>query len=130
MALEDRFDCAAAEWGDRWPEVARSVLLRTATEQWAAHVEALDEVQRQAPALFSFLSAPVEISYAREANRRYTGFNWQVQAEGLANLLTLPLPYERASPPRAASALPATVLALPALRGPRPPADPPETGYT
>jgi hypothetical protein len=63
--------------------------------QWAAHVDSLGEVQQQAPTFFSFLSAPVEISYAREANRRYAGFTWLVQAETLANLLTLPLPYER-----------------------------------
>jgi preprotein translocase subunit SecA len=94
-ALEDRFNRMCGEWGDRWPDVVRSVLLQTATEQWAAHVDSLGEVQQQAPTLYSFLSAPVEISYAREANRRYAGFTWLVQAETLANLLTLPLPYER-----------------------------------
>lgn len=116
-ALRDRLDRAAAEWGERWPEVCRTVLLRTATEQWAAHVESLDDVQRQAPALFSFLSAPVEISYAREANRRYAGFNELVQAEALAALLTLPLPYERPLPMRRAPEVPASVVALPALAG-------------
>lgn len=93
--LEDRLARMSGEWGERWPEVVRSVLLQTATEQWAAHVDSLGEVQQQAPTLFSFLSAPIEISYAREANRRYAGFTWLVQAETLANLLTLPLPYER-----------------------------------
>jgi preprotein translocase subunit SecA len=116
-ALADRFRRSGAEWGGRFPDVARTVLLRTATEQWAAHVDALDEVQRQAPALFSFLSAPVEISYAREANRRYLGFNRLVQSEALAALLTLPLPYERALPMRDPSALPAAVLALPSVAG-------------
>jgi preprotein translocase subunit SecA len=128
-ALHDRFGRAAGEWGSRWPAVVRAVLLRTATEQWAEHVDALDEVQRQAPALFAFLSAPIEISYAREANRRYTGFNWLVQAEALANLLTLPLPYERAVPGRTATALPASVMDLPRLRCPAVPAGRQETRY-
>jgi preprotein translocase subunit SecA len=114
-ALDERFQKAAAEWGERWPRVARAVLLRVATEQWAAHVDALDEVQRQAPALFSFLSAPVEISYAREANRRYAGFNELVQAEALAALLTLPLPYERALPLTGVSPLSEIALAVPSL---------------
>jgi preprotein translocase subunit SecA len=114
-ALDDRFRRAAAEWGARWPEVARSVLLRTATEQWAAHVDALGEVQQQAPALFSFLTSPVEISYAREANRRYAGFNQLVQAEALANLLTLPLPYERPLAPERAPLLSDAARTLPAL---------------
>jgi preprotein translocase subunit SecA len=94
-ALADRYERLRGEWGERWRDVVRSVLLQTATEQWAAHVDALGDVQQQAPTLFSFLSAPVEISYAREANRRYAGFTWLIQAETLANLLTLPLPYER-----------------------------------
>jgi preprotein translocase subunit SecA len=120
-ALAGRFARMAAEWGERWPEVTRTVLLRTATEQWAAHVDALDEVQQQAPTLFSFLPAPVEVSYAREASRRYHRFNGLVQAEALANLLTLPLPYERALPTNRHVPLSEAVRALPALM----PADPP-----
>jgi len=115
-ALAERLSRVAGEWGTRWPELARAVLLRVATEQWAAHVETLDDVQRQAPALFSFLSSPVEISYAREANRRYAGFNALVQAEALAALLTLPLPYERPIATDGRAPLPESVTALPVLR--------------
>jgi preprotein translocase subunit SecA len=114
-ALGDRFLRLQAEWRARWPDVSRAVLLQTATEQWAAHVDALGEVQQQAPTLFSFLSAPVEISYAREANKRYAGFNRLVQAEALANLLTLPLPYERPLPLDRMPSLSDAVAVLPSL---------------
>jgi hypothetical protein len=85
----------SAEAGAAWPALARAALLRAAAELWAAHVEGTEHLQQQAPALFAFLPGPAAIPYAKEASRRYEEYRWHVQAETLATLLTLPLPYER-----------------------------------
>ncbi len=94
-ALAERWRRVSAEAGAAWPALARAALLRAAAELWAEHVEGTEHLQQQAPALFAFLPGPAAVPYAKEASRRYEAYVWHVQAETLATLLTLPLPYER-----------------------------------
>lgn len=94
-AMGDRWQRARAEAGERWPEVVRAALLQTASELWAVHVDSTGHLQQQAPALFAFLPGAATIPYAREASHRYDEYLWQVRAETLSTLLTLPQRYER-----------------------------------
>ncbi len=101
--LAQRFERAREESGARWPALARSALLRIASELWARHVEAIDHLRSQAPVLFASLPAPAVISFATEAGRRYDEYLRAVRAETMALLLTLPQPYERPLPPAEAT---------------------------
>lgn len=94
-ALAERWHRVSAEAGAAWPALARAALLRAAAELWAEHVERTEHLQQQAPALFAFLPGPAAVPYAKEASYRYEEYVWHVQAETLATLLTLPMPYER-----------------------------------
>ena len=96
--LAERLERAAAESGDRWPGLVRSVLLRTAAELWTVHVESLEELTRAAPLQFAFLPAPVAVSFALEASRRYADYLIAVRTTALATLAALPQPYERPLP--------------------------------
>ena len=112
VALSERYARTCAEAGPYWRELARAALLRSAAELWASHVEAVDELQRQAPVVFGFLPAPAVISFAKEASKRYDDYVWAVKAETLSALLALPQPYERPVPPGEAPALSAAAREL------------------